>query len=106
MIFSRWNPVQGGYDYFEGGKSIPLGDDLPKPRLSQSSPIGVASIDAGRSLSPGAEYVGSGPLARGQITPISRNSLGVLLPSYVPRWAVVALAGFFAGWWAKKKNWV
>jgi hypothetical protein len=103
MIYSRWNPVKGGYDYLEGGRDVALGDDLPKPVLSQTSAIGVASLQAGRDAPSGARYVGSGVLARGAIVPMSRGMLGSLT-SLVPSWALWIAVGLGAGWYLTKRR--
>lgn len=76
MIYSRWRPDKGGYDYFESGERFGLGDDLPVPELPGSSAIGVSSITAGRLPKNGVlKPVGSGPVARGMIMPTSRAGL-------------------------------
>ena len=76
MIFSRWRPDTGGYDYFDSPSTrYGLGDDLPVPRLPQISPLGVASTDIGRALPIDATPAGSGPLARGMVAPMSRTGL-------------------------------
>jgi hypothetical protein len=67
MIYSRWRPT-GGYDYFQTSGVMLAGDDLPVPRFpGNSGNIGVASIDAGRSIPSEARHVGSGPLPRGVV---------------------------------------
>jgi hypothetical protein len=93
MIYSKWKPSSGGYEYYEGNdKSVPMGDDLPKPKLPIGTEIGVASIECGRKLPSAASYKGSGTQAIGLITPSqnssSLGSLGDLIPS-----APVSIAG-------------
>jgi hypothetical protein len=75
VIYSRWRPDRGGYDYFESRERYGLGDDLPVPTLSGSSAIGVSSITAGRTARGPLVPVGSGPTARGMILPTSRDGL-------------------------------
>lgn len=105
MIYSKWRPDKGGYDYYEGGdKNVPLGDDLPTPRIPKGTAIGVASIDAGRPLPSGARRVGSGKDAVGLITPISRNGLGVLGNIGVPPQYIYAALGVLVGWWIARKK--
>jgi hypothetical protein len=75
MIYSRWRPDVGGYDYFQSAERRGLGDDLPVPKLSGGTAIGVASTDIGRP-SPGALHpAGNGPVAKGSILPLSRQGL-------------------------------
>jgi hypothetical protein len=75
MIYSRWRPDRGGYDYYESDERFGLGDDLPVPSLPAGTSIGVASVDAGRRPSKATVAAGSGPLARGMILPTSRAGL-------------------------------
>lgn len=76
MIFSRWRPDTGGYDYFDSPSTrYGLGDDLPVPKLAKTSKLGVASTDIGRAIPVDGKLVGSGPLARGMVAPISRAGL-------------------------------
>lgn len=99
MIYSKWKPSTGGYDYFQAPDAdIPLGDDLPIPSLPSSGPIGIASTDAGRPLPAGARLIGSGPQARGLITPLGvRGGLGALT-EIVPGTYWAMAAGVFLGW--------
>ena len=78
MMYSRWRPDVGGYDYFHSAERRGLGDDLPKPNLTGGTDIGVASTDIGRP-SPGALHpAGNGPVAKGSILPLSRQGLSSL----------------------------
>ena len=97
MIYSRWNTINGGYDYFEGPGDRPMGNDLPKVVLPNSSPIGVASVDAGRPMPKSAKYVGKGPVAKGAITPISRTALGMVQSIVTAPFLYMGL-GIVAGW--------
>lgn len=94
MIYSRWRPDIGGYDYFQSSERRGLGDDLPVPKLSGGTAIGVASTDIGRP-SPGAlTPMGSGPVARGSILPLSRQGLsGGFGPLSMAPWWVTAVLG-------------
>lgn len=87
MIYSRWRPDTGGYDYFETDERYALADDLPTPGLFGGSAIGIASVLCGRKIPTNARPAGSGPRARGVIAPVDRTGLsgdGVL--SGAPRW--------------------
>lgn len=77
MIYSRWRPNTGGYDYFQANGDIPLANDLPIPSLPSGTKIGVASVDVGRRIPSAAKYVGSGEKAKGMVSPISQSSLGL-----------------------------
>lgn len=94
MIYSRWRPDTGGYDYFESGERFGLGDDLPTPKLPGGSSIGVSSITAGRLPKNGVlTPVGSGKNARGMIMPTSREGLqGIGVLSSLSIWVIVALS--------------
>ena len=79
MIYSRWRPDTGGYDYFESpGTRFGLGDDLPVPRLTRVSERGACSTDVGRAIPSDARPIGSGPIARGMVAPMGRVQGGVL----------------------------
>ncbi len=75
MIYSRWRPDTGGYDYFSTPARLGLGDDPPIPSLPRGTDIGVASTDIGRSAPGGMTHIGTGPTARGSILPLSRDGL-------------------------------
>jgi hypothetical protein len=101
MIFSRWRPDTGGYDYFDSPSTrYGLGDDLPVPNLPKTSPLGVASTDIGRSVPSDARLVGSGPLARGMVAPMNKSGLkGLGLDFTTSGWKFVGavLAGVGLG---------
>ncbi len=76
MIFSRWRPDTGGYDYLDSPSTrFGLGDDLPVPRLTNTTELGVASTDIGRPIPDDARLMGSGPIARGMVAPMSTKGL-------------------------------
>lgn len=76
MIFSRWRPDTGGYDYFDSPSTrYGLGDDLPVPRLDVVAGIGAASTDIGRAIPGDAKLIGSGPLPRGMVSPMNLDGL-------------------------------
>ena len=82
MIFSRWQPDTGGYDYYDSpGYRIGLGDDLPVPSFKTMRALGLdigCSTDIGRALPEDAQKVGSGPLARGMVSPMSKvGAMGI-----------------------------
>lgn len=87
MIYSRYRPDTGLYDYFASPERVGLGDDLPVPQLSTTSPIGVPSTEVGRSAPAALSFVGRGTWARGQILPLDRTGLGsttIGWPSFSP----------------------
>jgi hypothetical protein len=109
VIYSRWRPDRGGYDYFESPERFGLGDDLPTPSLPGGTSIGVPSITAGRTP-PKAELraVGSGKQARGMIMPTERTGLegvGVLaMPNIWVALGVGAGLGAVAYYVTKKRG--
>lgn len=76
MIFSRWQPDTGGYDYFDSPSTrIGLGDDLPVPSFQTMRVLGLdigCSTDIGRPLPAGSTKIGSGPIARGMVSPMGK----------------------------------
>lgn len=102
MIYSRWRPETGVYDYYEVAGGIPLGNDLPTPRLSAGTSIGVASVDIGRKMPMSGRHVGSGSTPRGMITPVSATSgLGALAFSIGFGEIAMVAAGAALGWWLR-----
>lgn len=99
MVYSRWRP-SGGFDYYATGESRPIGVDLPTPRFSQVSPIGVPSTEIGRSLPAAARHVGAGPLARGQVAPMQPVSGLGALSIGMTELGLFAIATLF-GWWLR-----
>ena len=102
MIFSRWRPDTGGYDYLDSPSTrYGLGDDLPVPRLTNTTNLGVASTDIGRPIPSDAKLVGSGPLARGMVAPMNKSGLmGLGLDwstSPVMKFGAAVLAGLGLG---------
>jgi hypothetical protein len=108
MLYSRWRPHSGDYEYFESSEQVPLADDLPVPKLLGGTAIGVSSLVAGRKMPSGSVYRGTGPHARGMIVPsgASSSGLGLLnLIEYIPGWGWLAI-GLSTGWylWGRKKS--
>ncbi len=103
MIYSRFRPDTGIYDYFESPERVGLGDDLPVPSLRAESDIGVASTSIGRVASVPLTFIGQGAFARGQILPLAGLGLaGSLLPSFPP---IVWLGlGVLVGWWVSRRR--
>jgi hypothetical protein len=99
MIYSRWRPDRGGYDYYESGERRGLGDDMPIPRLLPVGELGAASTEAGRRAPGGVRHVGSGEIARGAILPLDRAGLSGLTTvlDSVPTWVLLA-ASITLGW--------
>lgn len=78
IVYSRWDPAHGTYDYFQADQSPGLNDDLPVPSLPPSTELGVPSTDCGRPIPSGAEYVGTGEWAVGMIAiPAGVDQLGL-----------------------------
>lgn len=95
MIYSRWRPDKGGYDYFESSERYGLGDDLPVPRLPAGTSIGVSSVLAGRVPPAGVALrpLGSGAFARGMVMPTSRAGLqGLGFMGALPVWGIALLS--------------
>lgn len=70
LVYSRWRPDDGGYDYFQSTLRQNINDDLPAPELAPATKIGVPSIEAGRPVPAGAYPIGSGELAMGLVAPV------------------------------------
>lgn len=94
MIFSRWNPNAGAYDYFESPGGPGLNDDLPTPALPPPTKLGVPSTACGRPVPRGAAYVGAGELPQGVLTTPSRpEGLGeVGLSPFASPWVLASAA--------------
>lgn len=104
MIYSRWRPGTGGYDYFSTKEQRGLGDDLPVPSLGLGSRIGVASTSAGRPIPRGARRAGSGPIARGVIAPLDTSGLALAgFNVSIGGIGSMFLAGLF-GWWLGRRE--
>lgn len=109
LIYSRWRPETGGYDYFESDEAPePLGNDLPSPRLVAVGPVGVPSVEAGRTMPSAAVYVGSGNVAQGVITRTIGNGVTI---GALTKLTASPLACFTAGaalataiWWFTSKD--
>jgi len=78
VIYSRWRPEGGGYDYFEDASLPNLNDDLPNPdKVRMAGEIGVPSVECGRSIPESASWAGEGEVARGVIAPIDPSRIMV-----------------------------
>lgn len=105
MIYSRWRPETGVYDYYEVSGGLPLGNDLPTPRLYGGTSLGVASVTAGRKLPLGARHVGSGPDAKGMIVPVAGSGgLGALSLSVGFGEIAMVAGGALLGWWLRGRR--
>jgi hypothetical protein len=113
MIYSRWKPDTGGFEYLEvpGGHNI--NDDLPTPELRPATKIGVPSIEAGRPVPAGAQVIGEGDEAVGVIAPVDQarivrrtRSLAGLdgAPSSTVLWLAAGAAGAALLWYIAKKR--
>ncbi len=105
MIYSRFRPDTGGYDYFESAERFGLGDDLPPPRLPAGTSIGVSSIAAGRTPGVPVAPVGSGAVARGMIMPTSRAGLSGLGTFSNLSTMTLVLIGTGIGWVTGRLLW-
>ena len=100
LIYSKWQPDTGKYQYFDAPERRGLGDDLPVPRMPFGTAIGVASTSIGRAVPLGARLVGVGDLPRGSIAPTSRAGLSGGIAGMIdvlPTWGWLAL-GITLGW--------
>lgn len=101
MIYSRWDPATGNYDYYEALDRIGLNDDLPIPALPLATKLGVPSVECGRPLPRGARHIGSGESARGSIVPPASVQLAASLTGTLAPWLgnpwVMLTAGLVVG---------
>jgi hypothetical protein len=75
MIYSRWRPDVGGYDYFEDARTLNLNDDLDTPSLPRGTPLGVPSIECGRPIPADAVHAGEGDVVIGVVSPVDPAKL-------------------------------
>lgn len=94
MIYSRWSPTDGQYDYYEAPMLQGLNDDLPEPRLPAPTELGVPSVECGRPMPAGARHTGRGELPKGLITHPAGIELFGALGLTIDR---IAVGWFFAG---------
>lgn len=109
MIYSRWDPALGMYDYFDAPWQTPgINDDLPIPNLPPATEIGVPSTECGRPLPAGAEHVGTGEWAVGLLSvPAHVDRIGQT-PMTASQFGIVALAaalGVGAGLLIARRPW-
>lgn len=99
MIYSKWRPVDGKYDYYEAGGAIGLGDDMPLPPSPiMRSPIGVASVAIGRTPKGMRKHVGIGEMPLGSIMPTNQTSLGVTIDKSTVFVGLLVFGAFAAGY--------
>lgn len=103
MIYSRWRPDTGGYDYFESSERYGMGDDLPTPRLFPGK-LGVASTSAGRPIPTGARRIGSGPTAKGVIAPMDTRGLAMAGINVSMGGIGTLLIGGLLGYWIARRK--
>jgi hypothetical protein len=106
VIYSKWLPDTGRYDYYDAPVRYGLGDDMPVPELPMASELGVASTEVGRPMPAGAVKVGSGNRAVGAIVPLSRAGLGSVMDGLpLIRGVAAFVLGLAAGWltWGKRR---
>lgn len=103
MVYSRWRPESGRYDYYETTERHPLGEDLPTPMFVRGTNLGVPSTEIGREPRGALRKVGSGALPRGSIMPIDRRGLGGFTLSWDWRSAMLVALGVAAGWYAREQ---
>lgn len=107
-IYSAWNWSNGQYDYFEGPASQrpSYGDEIKPPPAQNAfgSALGEDPDRSSRSMPRTARYVGSGPVALGEIVAVVESAdgvspwMGVVLALVIPSallWATVKLGDFF-----------
>lgn len=105
--YSTWDPVTGKWEYWEGKRDFPLGDDLPTRRYVPINDLGVPSSQVGQPLPSGARRVGTGDVPRGVVAPFSGvSAFGALRLWAVPSWAwfgMGAALGVGVGyyWWRR-----
>ena len=113
MIYSRWRPDTGGYDYLEAPGTQNINDDLPTPDLPAATKIGVPSIEAGRPIPAGAQIVGEGDVAVGLVAPVdesriirrTRSLAGLdVTSSSAVLWFAAGAAGAALLWYVAKKK--
>jgi hypothetical protein len=113
MIYSRWRPDTGGYDYLETSGTQNINDDLPTPDLPAASKIGIPSIEAGRPIPSGARIVGEGDIAVGLVAPVDEarlvrrtRSLAGLdgAASSAALWVAAGAAGAALLWYIARKR--
>lgn len=109
LIYSRWRPDVGGFEYFEAPETHNINDDLPTPELLAAK-IGVPSMEAGRPLPSGARRVGTGEEARGLVAPVDEarivrrtRSLSGVEPASTMGWVVVAGGAALVIWLVVKR---
>jgi hypothetical protein len=101
MIYSKWRPVDGKYDYFKSNDQVGLGDDMPLPPAPITrSPIGVASVSIGRRPKGFSRHVGTGEMALGSVMPTTSMSIGSIDKSTVMT-GLALLAGLVIGYGIK-----
>lgn len=104
IIYSRWDPSSGLYDYFEGSARPGLNDDLAVPPMPEPTELGVPSTECGRPLPRGAAHVGSGEFAQGLMAaPAGVDLLAGGLPgangaASTYGWIVLAFVGGALTW--------
>lgn len=79
MIYSCFNERLGLYEYFEDERGHPINGDLPVPRFTGTTQIGMPALEAGRPLPSGVKRTGTGWHARGIIVrckPMAVKGLG------------------------------
>lgn len=81
-VFSRFDPYDATYDYFEADPPLAaMNDDIGTPQMPPevnskfASEIGVPSTECGRAMPAGSRHIGRGELAEGHITPPSNVRL-------------------------------
>jgi hypothetical protein len=102
MIYSRWRPSDGKYEYFETTEKIGLGDDMPVPSVPLTrSPIGVASVVLGRKPTGRVRRIGEGEAAIGAVMPTVSGSLGTFPDKATVSLGLALLSGIVIGYLMK-----
>jgi hypothetical protein len=100
MIYSVWQPGAHIYRYYDVPEKF--ADDVPTPRRTSKSPIGVAPEEISYQLPAGAVATGSGAEAKGVVvhTLPSRPgggapALGSFESLNAVNWLVLGVGGYF-----------
>ena len=78
MKYSVHNPMQGGFDYYEGPDVTAINNDQPTPVFDSSirTKLGIPASLAGRPLPTDAVLKGHGPTAQGSVSSGMRGTWG------------------------------
>jgi hypothetical protein len=105
MIYSKWRPSDGKYEYFESSEKFGLGDDMPVPSVPfTGSPIGVASVVLGRKPSGRVRRIGEGEAAIGAVMPTVSGGMGIFPDKASVSLGLALLSGIVIGYLMKDNH--